>query len=236
MIKYQVIIPAYNAENTIATLLSQIRALDVQPQEIIVIDDGSTDTTAEKCEEHRVRLIRTIKNSGKGHALKVGFETALQSSETEYILCMDADLQHPVTAIRGFLEKAEVNGSRFIIGNRSRWSRMPLHRILSNTITSFLISRLSGQKIEDSQCGFRLIHKNVLKNLDLTENGYQLESEMIIKAARNGIMIDSLEIPTIYNSEASYMRHLADTLRFIRLIGRETYNKIINKRLRRRAS
>lgn len=227
MIKYQVIIPAYNAGKTISTVLSQISALDQRPDEIIVIDDGSTDDTAQKCEEHNVRLIRNLKNGGKGYSLKVGFDAILKSNKPEYVLCLDADLQHPVSSIADFLDQAEKNGSKFIIGSRSRSTiHMPFFRILSNTITSFLISQLSKQKIEDSQCGFRLIHKNVLKNLDLVENGYQLESEIIIKAARNGFSIHWVNIPTIYNSEDSHMRHIADTFRFISLILRELKNQI----------
>jgi glycosyltransferase involved in cell wall biosynthesis len=157
-------------------------------------------------------------NRGKGRALKTGFKAFLDQSETDYILCIDADLQHPVASIPDFLKKAE-SGNSFIIGARERSLKsMPVHRILSNMITSYIISLITRQKIKDSQCGYRMIHRDVLNNLDLHENGYQLESEMLLKAAKNGVKIDFIPIPTIYNAEKSHMRNFRDTLKFIRLV------------------
>ena len=95
---------------------------------------------------------------------------------------------------------------------------MPAHRILSNSITSYILSKLTGQKIEDSQCGYRLIKRKVIEKMELGEDGYQLESEMLLKSAQNDVKIDFVPIPTIYNTEKSHMRNFSDTLKFIRLI------------------
>ena len=133
--------------------------------------------------------------------------------------------RHPVSAIPTFLNKTEKKNTKFILGNRdNRIGCMPLHRIMSNTITSFLISIIIKQRIRDSQCGFRLIHRNVLEKLELTESGFQLESEMILQAAKNGIKIDHINIPTIYNGENSSINNWKDTLRFLRLIIRGLFN------------
>jgi glycosyltransferase involved in cell wall biosynthesis len=227
MIKYDVVIPAYNAEKTIPELLSQLAALDQPPENIIVVDDGSEDNTAQICEKHNVRIIRNFENRGKGDVLKVGIRAFLEDSQSDFLLCMDADLQHPVASIPDFLATASKKESKFVLGVRKdRLKSMPGHRVLSNLLTSQIISWISGQDIQDSQCGFRLIHKDVLRKVQLTEKGYQLESEMILESAKEGFHIDAVSIPTIYNNEKSYIANVSDTYRFTRLIIRELTGRV----------
>ncbi len=222
MIRYDVLIPAYNAEKTISELLSQLSSMKQPPENIIVVDDGSQDNTVRKCEDYKVRMIRNIENRGKGYVLKIGFKAFLEDSSTEYLLCLDADLQHPVSSVPDFLRVAENKQSKFVLGVRKdRLKSMPGHRVLSNLLTSYIISWFSDQNIKDSQCGFRLIHRDLLKKVKLAENGYQLESEMILDSAREGFLIDYVSIPTIYNDEKSYIGNFSDTFRFTRLIFRE---------------
>ena len=227
MIRYDVLIPAYNAEMTISALLTQLSALSQPPENIIIVDDGSQDQTAQICENHNVLLIRNIENQGKGYVLKIGFKAFLKNGSADYLLCMDADLQHPVSSISDFLRITEEKNSRFVVGVRmNRLKSMPIHRVLSNLLTSQIISWFTGQEIKDSQCGFRLVHKEVLENIKLSEKGYQLESEMLLESARKGFIIDCVPIPTIYNDEKSYIGHFSDTYRFIRLIFRELKGRI----------
>ncbi len=227
MIRYQALIPAYNAEKTISQVISDLLALKSKPDKITVVDDGSTDKTAEKCRAFDVHLIRNVSNKGKGNALKRGFRAILENYDSDYILCLDADLQHPVASIPDFLEKAENNHSKFIIGSRDRSIKlMPYPRIFSNALTSFILSHLIGQTIKDSQCGYRLIHKDVIKNMEFSEDGYQFESEMILKTARRNVTIDSVSIPTIYNTEKSHIGHIKDTSLFIKLVLNEIKDQI----------
>jgi glycosyltransferase involved in cell wall biosynthesis len=227
MIRYHVLIPAYNAEKTISRVISDLLAIKSNPDTITVVDDGSTDRTVEKCRAFDIHVIRHDCNKGKGNALKTGFQTILENHDTEYILCMDADLQHPVASIPDFLKKAENDHSKFIIGARNRSVKlMPFHRIFSNALTSFVLSHLIGQTIKDSQCGYRLIHKDIIKNMQFSEDGYQFESEMILKIARRDVAIDSVSIPTIYNTERSHIGHFKDSLLFIRLVLKEIKNRI----------
>jgi glycosyltransferase involved in cell wall biosynthesis len=226
-ITYQILIPAYNAGETISLLLNELASLRQKPLKITVVDDGSVDDTFEKCKLFDVEILRNRENRGKGSALKKGFQTFLEDSNAAYLLCMDADLQHPVSSIPDFLQKAAETRSSFIIGSRLRSVKaMPFHRILSNAITSRLLSSITGQKIEDSQCGYRLIHRKVLENVSLDENGYQLESELLLKAAKAGIEINFLPIETIYASEKSHMRHFRDTYLFIGLVLRHILKKL----------
>ena len=227
MIRYDVLIPAFNAEKTISELISQLSSLNQPPENIIVVDDGSQDRTVQICENHNVRVIRNVENRGKGYVLKIGFKAFLEEASKEYLVCLDADLQHPVSSIPDFLKVVDEKKSKFIVGVRKdRLQSMPPHRVVSNLLTSRIISWFSDQEIKDSQCGFRLIHRDVLEKIELTENGYQLESEMLLESVRAGFLIDWVSIPTIYSDEKSYIGHFSDTFRFTRLIFRELKGRL----------
>jgi len=218
MVEYRILIPAYNAASTLAQLLQEINQLENQPRSIVVVDDGSQDATADIAKAFNTELIQNERNRGKGFSLRAGFNKFLNNSKNEYLLCMDADLQHPVSSIPKFIEAAQKSSEDIIIGNRSKkWNEMPFFRVISNRTTSALLTRLTGKKIKDSQCGFRLIHHRVLEQIQLKEDGFQLESEFIIQAVKNGHSITFVDIPTIYNQENSNINHLGDTLRFIKL-------------------
>jgi glycosyltransferase involved in cell wall biosynthesis len=222
MLSYDILIPVYNAEKTIYELLSRIHeSASPKPLCIIVVDDGSQDKTSNILQSFDVFKIRLNENKGKGQALRVGFNAFLKKSTAEYLLCMDADLQHPVESIPNFIEQASRTRSSLIIGSRKlKIGVMPLHRILSNRITSFIMSLMSGQPILDSQCGFRLIHRELLNSVlaDLQQSGFQMESEFILKTARGGYKIDFVSIPTIYHNESSSIRNFQDTIKFISFV------------------
>ena len=95
---------------------------------------------------------------------------------------------------------------------------MPLVRYVTNKFTSWLISVIAGQRIPDTQCGFRLIKKEVLEKINLKTSNYETESEMLIKAAHLGFKIESILVNTIYSGEKSQINPFFDTLRFLRFI------------------
>ncbi len=219
MAAYSVLIPAYNAEQTIANLLNDLQRITPRPAEIIVVDDGSDDKTAELCRQKKIRLLQNTTNKGKGYCLQKGFDDFLAHSTHEWLVCMDSDLQHPANSIPDFFEKQKKTEARLIIGNRKKSVKtMPLSRVVSNRLTSWLLTRITGFLILDSQCGFRLIHRSVLERVELQEEGFQLETEFILKATAQNVQPGFVSIPTIYNGEVSHIQHVADTLRFIRLI------------------
>ncbi len=219
MADYSVLIPAFNAEQTIGIVLDELQRVQPQPSGIIVVDDGSEDKTAVLCQQKQIRLLQNKKNRGKGYSLQKGFADFLIHSANEWLLCMDGDLQHPVASIPDFFTKQKETGAHLIIGNRKKNIRsMPPERVLSNRLTSWVLSRLTGMPILDSQCGFRLIHRSILKKIELTEEGFQMETEFILRAAEQKIRPEFVPIPTIYNGEISQIRHMADTIRFIKLI------------------
>jgi glycosyltransferase involved in cell wall biosynthesis len=220
---FNILIPAYNTSETIEELINQLFQIEIKPEQIIVVNDGSTDETSIIAKGLNVNVVDLPHNHGKGAALLKGFEYFLQNSKADYLISMDADLQHPVKSIPDFL-KSE---SQFVIGNREKSLKtMPFHRILSNVITSKILSIVTGQKILDSQCGYRMIHRDVIGKLELNEKGFQLESEMMVEVAKMGVSIDFVDIPTVYNQSDSNINNVKDTLRFIRYILKELYKRI----------
>ena len=226
MFQYDILIPAYNAEKTLPVLFQKIELLQDKPTNIFLVDDGSIDDTSIISNRLDFNTIINNKNMGKGYSLKQGFNRFLKTSSSEYLICIDADLQHPVESIPTFLYKLKTKKYPLIIGNRDKTIKnMPLSRVLSNIITSFIISKLTGKNIQDSQCGFRAINRKLLNNMILKENGFQLESEFILRANDLNVDIKFINIPTIYNEHISYIHHYKDTVKFIKLIIKEIFTK-----------
>ncbi len=209
-----VVIPAFNEEKNLRKLLEELKKY-VDKSKIIVIDDGSKDNTKTIAESSGVCVIFNERNMGKGKSLRKGFDEAIKRAFL-WIITIDADLQHQSSEINKFLEKAKNGDSDLIIGNRmGNIKNMPYHRILSNKITSFLISLRIGQKVKDSQCGFRMINRKVIEKISLFKNHFSLESELLLKAGLNKFKIDSVEIKTIYNDSKSNISPIRDIFGFI---------------------
>ncbi len=208
------VIPFYNEFNTIDKIINEtLKYTDF----VIAVNDGSSDKSETKIrKDDRIVLIHNEKNSGKGYSLKRGLEECIKRG-FQTIITIDADLQHNPESIPfliSYLENFDI-----VIGNRlNNLKSMPFHRILSNKITSFLLSKKTRIKILDSQCGFRAFKGNILKNILPSSNGYEAESEMIILAARNNYSIGFKEIPTIYSNEKSKMKSVKTIIGFIKIL------------------
>jgi len=212
--KTGVVIPALNAEKTIGAVLDALLKYGFKKENIIVIDDGSTDQTSAVVAGFGVALLKNEKNLGKGAALKRGFEKA-RLMRLQGVFTLDADGQHRVEEIRNFLELC--NGYDLIIGMRRDVLKMPSLRRLVNRITSLVISVLSQKSIPDVQCGFRYINLRIFERVFLKTNNYQTESEMVFKAIKNDYHIGFIPITTVYNNESSYIHPVIDTIRFIKM-------------------
>jgi len=209
-----VVIPAYQAGERIGRVLDGIASF-VPPQATIVVDDGSRDGTAEEARQRGVRVLSHARNQGKGAAHETGFREAL-SLGCEAVLTLDADGQHDPREIPKFLEAWSQRESEILVG--SRWgtlAAMPLLRRLVNRTTSVVVSLLAGQRVEDSQSGYRLISSEVLSRIFLRTKRYQTESELLIKSGRAGFAIQSVPIQAHYAGEKSFINPLLDTLRFM---------------------
>ncbi len=214
-----VIIPTFNESKAIAGLIGSIRQLGL---ELIIIDDGSGDDTAKIAQASGATVLRNEFNLGKGASLIKGYNYAI-AQEFDAVISMDGDGQHSCDDIKAFIRKAQDSQSAVIVGNRmGRTKNMPLVRFLTNSFVSKLISIIIKQNVPDTQCGFRLLKKEVLVKLNLSASKYEIDSEVLIKAARLGFKIESIPIQTIYSGQKSQINPFVDTLRFLRFIIRES--------------
>ncbi len=207
------VIPAFNAEKTITSVINDLVNYGFSRDNIIVVNDGSSDRTAELSKKKGITVFNHEKNLGKGAALRNGFNLA-RKSHIKKIFVVDADAQHKVSEIDSFLE---MNGRYDLtIGERKDiFRQMPVDRLLTNRTVNLVVSLLSGVRTMDVQCGFRYIDLKIFDEIELRTNRYQTESEMVVKAARKKFRIGFVPVSTIYGSEKSHINPLIDTVRFI---------------------
>ncbi len=217
--KILVAIPAYNAEKTLARLIAELKEIP-QVSSVLVVDDGSCDDTAEVARKSGATVISFETNFGKGASLKTAFRYAIVKGY-DYVITMDADLQHDISTIPAMIETAVKEGADLVIGSRRKDSEaMPRDRLLSNRLSSIVTSLLCNRLVEDSQCGFRVLKVKALENLKLDCDKFDLETEVLLKASRYGFKITSHPIPSIYNKGRSHVNRFVDTCRFLRLMWR----------------
>lgn len=215
-----VIIPTYNEHKAIAELIKRIHSQNLQA---VVVDDGSQDNTAQIAQEEGAIVLRNQDNQGKGASLIRGFDYAL-SQGFDAVITIDGDGQHLPEDIPFFLRLAKDSQSAIFIGNRMQKTKnMPLARLFTNRIMSWIISRMVKQDIPDTQCGFRLIKKELLKEIKFSTLKYETESEILIQAGRKGFKIESVPIKTIYRGEKSQINPFIDTIRFLKFILKELW-------------
>jgi len=207
-----VIIPAYNPPESLYQLIGAIHKL--RPIPIIVVDDGSEPPI--KIRSDDIIILRNVSNKGKGFSLNKAFNYAKRGGYT-HAVTLDADYQHDPQMLDIFLS---VNKNiSIVIGKRDFNIKMPMHRRISNNLTSYIISYICRQKVFDSQCGFRRYTVSHVCSAKFIENGFQFESEVLIKlVGKQNYTLEQVDIPTIYNKESSSINNISDTLKFIRLI------------------
>ena len=212
-----VAIPAYNAGRKLGEVLSEVFRF-VNATQVLVVNDGSTDGCEDAVRDTRATLINHQRNLGKGAALKTAFTYFLENRSAAALISMDADGQHLPSELPKFLAAYRDRPSDLIIGARGfRWPEMPLHRILSNRVTSWLLTQKLGQVIRDSQSGFRLYSRHLIASIELTTSGYETESEILIKACRSGLRLTFIPISTVYGGEPSHIRGVREIWRFARM-------------------
>jgi glycosyltransferase involved in cell wall biosynthesis len=225
------VIPAYEDEKHIGDIVRRTRE---RLDHVVVIDDGSTDHTAECARKAGAEVIVHDQNRGKGEAIKTGLarwfaaahpsRPATNGSDPHinWVVLLDSDGQHLPEEIDRFLAAAiPVTVPSFFIGNRMNdVRRMPLIRRLVNRYMSKQISRVCGQRIPDTQCGFRMLDRRLVPDLLGGGQRFDYDTEVLIIASRKGYRIDSVPISTVYSDEVSKIHPLRDALRFIKLMRR----------------
>jgi glycosyltransferase involved in cell wall biosynthesis len=206
------LIPAFNEAPYIADVVARARE---HLAEVVVIDDGSGDGTADIARAAGATCLQLPGNCGKASALRAGIAYAREHNFT-HVITLDGDGQHRPEDIPLMLRVAEQTGADLIIGARS-FDRglMPRARYFSNVIGSRLASALVGCEIRDSQSGFRMFRLDKIDERKLRSRCYELEMEILIKMARSGCTIAHAPIRSVYDDghARSKMRPVRDTVR-----------------------
>jgi glycosyltransferase involved in cell wall biosynthesis len=211
-----VIVPVYNAEPTLAKVVTDVRR-NLPGALIIGVDDGSTDGSRHLLRAVADETIEFDQNRGKGAALQAGFDAALRKGAAA-VLTIDSDGQHDAAfapVIVGALDRADV-----VIGTRDLSGKaVPKHRRIANMISSAATRAVSGGKVRDSQSGYRAMKADVLRRVHAVGDRYEFETDFIIRAARAGFTTVNVPISTIYGSP-SYFREFRDAWLVIKVLWR----------------
>jgi len=211
------VIPAFNEEKHVGDVVRRTRA---KFDRVLVVDDGSNDATAAEASAAGAEVIVHPENRGKGEAIRTGLRY-WNDRQQDWILILDADAQHRPEEIERFVNAIPRSDAKLFVGSRmDDLARMPVMRRIVNRYMSRKISRLCGQTIPDTQCGFRMLHRELIPELLDGAERFDYETEMLIKASRKGFRIDSIPITTVYCDEVSSINPVRDTIRFFKLMRR----------------
>lgn len=212
-----VVLPAYREAARIAPVIS---AACAQGATVLVVDDGSPDDTATVAEKAGAVVLRHPVNRGKGAALATGFAEAVRRG-CEVVITLDADGQHDPAELSRFIEAYQRTGIPVLIGSRmAEVDAMPWVRRATNRFMSWLLSRMMGQYVPDTQCGYRLYRCDILPWVVAGSSGFAAESEVLLRLAARGVRMDAVRIRTIYGDEKSKINPLRDTWRFFGMLRR----------------
>ncbi len=175
------VIPAFNEERTVGKVVKKAKSY---VDDVIVIDDGSTDKTKERAEKSGAIVVSYGKNRGVGYATRMGFKKAIELG-AKYIITIDADGQHDPADIPKFIEKLD-EGYDFVIGRRDL-SNYPFVKRFGNLFLNTFVNFISGTTIPDTESGFRAYRSSAIKKFYLTANRYEICDEIIFEVGRNNL-------------------------------------------------
>lgn len=214
--KISVILPAFNEAPSISSVVERIRqVMDTQgyEYEVVVIDDGSTDGTAEKALQAGANVICHPYNIGNGAAIKTG----IRNATGEILVMLDCDGQHAPEDIPRLLEN--IGPYDMVVGARSRESKTSLHRDMANKIYNWFATYVCGRKIEDLTSGFRAIKTSVAREfIPLLPNTFSYPTTITLASVRSGYSLTYIPIKTAQRVGNSKIKPLQDGSRFLLII------------------
>jgi len=213
--KVCVVVPTYNNASTLASVVGDILS---HCPDVIVVNDGSTDSTGKILEglSSKVMVVNLERNRGKGKALKAGFEKARELGFT-YAITMDSDAQHKASDIPSFLTENEKHPGALLLGVRKELSQenKPKGNTFANRFSNFWFHLQTGLRLPDTQCGFRLYPLESLGKLSLLTSRYEAELEMLVFQAWKGVEIIPIPVDVAYPEDR--VTHFRPVMDFVRI-------------------
>jgi glycosyltransferase involved in cell wall biosynthesis len=210
-------IPVYNHGKSVFNVIERCKKFH---DNIIVINDGSTDLTQDQINGSNVKWIHHGQNRGKGAAIQTAVEFALNHGMT-HMITIDADLQHDPNDIPLFKQAIQDNQNVLFVGKRDfSASSIPEMSKFGRKFSNFWFKIETGERIGDAQSGFRAYPLFIFKHLSLSSRHYSFEVEILVKAAWAGVMIRDLDISVHYptrNKRISHFKLFKDNLRLTHL-------------------
>lgn len=210
-----IVVPVFNEAESLGPLLDRVQSLQLPNAELVVVDDGSTDRSAEIAEKKGARVVRHPYNIGNGAAVKSG----IRAARGKVVVFMDGDGQHQPEDIPKLLTHAD----RFhmVVGARGKGSRLRFHRYAANLLYNAFASYVTKFNVEDLTSGFRVLaRREALRFIDLLPNTFSYPSTLTLAFLRSGLTVKYVPIQSLYRSGQSKISLLTDGIRFLLIITR----------------
>lgn len=208
-----IVIPVFNEAGKLEELLNNIRALRLANSEIIVIDDGSTDGSADAAMTGGANVIRHPYNIGNGAAIKTG----IRAARGRFLVLMDGDGQHRPEDIPKLI--AESRNYHMVVGARAKGSKRRFHRYAANIVYNLLASYVTRFKVKDLTSGFRVLSRlDAMRFIDLLPNTFSYPTTLTLAFLRSGLTIKYVPIQTLYRAGQSKISLVTDGVRFLLII------------------
>ncbi|HEX2261528.1 MAG TPA: glycosyltransferase family 2 protein [Candidatus Binatia bacterium] len=208
-----IVIPVFNEAARLGETLSTVRGLHLTGSEIIVIDDGSTDGSADVALAGGANVIRHPYNIGNGAAVKSG----IRAARGRLLVLMDGDGQHQPEDIPKLI--AESHDYHMVVGARAKGSKRRFHRYAANVVYNLLASYVTRFKVQDLTSGFRLLSRqDALRFIDLLPNTFSYPTTLTLAFLRSGLTVKYVPIQTLYRAGQSKISLVTDGIRFLLII------------------
>jgi len=208
-----IVIPVFNEAANLEKLLKNINAVGLAGAEVVVVDDGSTDGSANTAMKAGATVVRHPYNVGNGAAIKSG----IRAARGKFLVFMDGDGQHRPEDIPKLLSEAE--NYHMVVGARSKGSKLRLHRNVANLVYNFLASYVTQFPVKDLTSGFRVLERlDALRFIDLLPNTFSYPTTLTLAFLRSGLTVKYIPIQTLYRSGQSKISLVTDGVRFLLII------------------